>query len=152
MTVNEIIELLDKEENKFGGATGRERELNLSVNGEFLGSIKSAKLDGWGDGLITDVTLELQCREEIRAKAIDEIKDLKEKNETLKALYEDARKEGNNLLARIRNKSIDEYMTALCDKCLDQKNECYQLECQFCDDGCDIVNIAEKLKVGGENE
>lgn len=48
----------------------------------------------------------------------------------------------------IRNKAIDEYMTALCDKCLDMKNECYQLECPFCDDGCDIVNIAEKMKGG----
>ena len=72
MTVNEIIKLLDKEENKYGGATGKERELKISVNGEFLGGIESAKLDGWGDGLITDVTLELQFKEEIRAKAIDE--------------------------------------------------------------------------------
>lgn len=60
MTLNEIIKLLDKEENKYGGATGKERELNISINGEFLGSIESAKLEGWGDGLITDVTLELQ--------------------------------------------------------------------------------------------
>lgn len=47
-----------------------------------------------------------------------------------------------------RNKAIDEYMNALCDKCMDMKNECYQLECPFCDDGCDIVNIAEKMKGG----
>ena len=78
MTVNEIIKLLDKEENKFGGATGKERELNLSVNGEFIGTITSAKLDGWGDGLITDVTLEVEVSRieyhdnEIIAKAIDE--------------------------------------------------------------------------------
>lgn len=78
MIVNDIIKLLDKEENKYGGATGRERELKLSVNGEFLGSIKSAKLDGWGDGLITDVTLEVEVgsikylEDKIRAKAIDE--------------------------------------------------------------------------------
>ena len=48
------------------------------------------------------------------------------------------------------NKAIDEYMNALCDKCMDMKNECYQLECPFCSDGCDIVNIAERLKAGGE--
>ena len=77
MTVNEIIKLLDKEENKYGGATGKERELKISINGEFLGSIESAKLDGWGDGLVTDVTLELKTgkylsEEEIRAKAIDD--------------------------------------------------------------------------------
>jgi hypothetical protein len=78
MTVNEIIELLDKEENKYGGATGKERELKLSINGDFIGTITSAKLDGWGDGLITDVTLEVKVNRieyhdnEIRAKAIDE--------------------------------------------------------------------------------
>jgi hypothetical protein len=48
------------------------------------------------------------------------------------------------------NKAIDEYMNALCDKCLDMKNECYQLECPFCGDGCDIVNIAEQMKGGGK--
>lgn len=60
MTVNEIIELLDKKENKYGGATGKERELKLSINGGFIGTITSAKLDGWGDGLITDVTLDVE--------------------------------------------------------------------------------------------
>lgn len=58
VTVNELIKLLDKEENK-RGASGKERMLTLEINGEFLGIIKSAKLDGWGDGLITDVCLEL---------------------------------------------------------------------------------------------
>ena len=78
MKVREIIKLLDTEENKYGGATGKERELNLSVNGDFVGNIKSAKLDGWGDGLITDVTLEVEVSsikyhdEEIRNKTIDE--------------------------------------------------------------------------------
>ena len=50
----------------------------------------------------------------------------------------------------IRNKVIDEYMNALCDKCMDMKNECYQLECPFCDNGCDIVNIAEQMKGGAK--
>lgn len=77
MTVNEIIKLLDKEENKYGGATGKERELYISIDGIFLGSIESAKLDGFGDGLITDATLELKTEnyvatEKIRVKAIDE--------------------------------------------------------------------------------
>ena len=48
----------------------------------------------------------------------------------------------------IRNAAIDDYMNALCNKCLDMKNECYQLECPFCGDGCDIVNIAEQMKEG----
>ena len=52
----------------------------------------------------------------------------------------------------IRAKAIDDYMNALCNKCLDMKNECYQLECPFCDDGCNIVNIAEQLKGGATDE
>lgn len=89
MTVNEIIELLDKEENKYGGATGKERELNLSVNGDFIGTITSAKLDGWGDGLVTDVTLEVEVDsikyhdEKVRNKAINEFA------ERLKAILKD---------------------------------------------------------------
>lgn len=47
-----------------------------------------------------------------------------------------------------RNKAIDDYMNKLCNHCLRQKNECYKLECPFCTDGCDIVNIAEQLKAG----
>ena len=72
MTVNEIIKLLDKEENKYGGATGKERELNLSINGEFLGTVTGAKLDGWGDGLITDVTLELQVEQSMESGGVND--------------------------------------------------------------------------------
>ena len=60
ITVSDLITLLDKDENKRGGASGKERMLSVEVNGEFMGYITSAKLDGWGDGLITDVCLELQ--------------------------------------------------------------------------------------------
>lgn len=58
VTVSDLIKLLDKEENK-RGASGKERILSIWVNGEFLGYITSAKLDGWGDGLITDVCLKI---------------------------------------------------------------------------------------------
>ena len=61
VTVSDLIKLLDKEGNKRGGATGKERILSISVNGEFLGYITSAKLDGWGDGIVTDVCLELSA-------------------------------------------------------------------------------------------
>ena len=44
------------------------------------------------------------------AKWLEELKELREKNETLKALYEDVRKEGNNLLKRERNKAIDDFV------------------------------------------
>lgn len=53
------------------------------------------------------------------------------------------------LVTNARNKAIDDYMNKLCNHCMQQTNECYKLECPFCTDGCDIVNIAEQLK-GGE--
>ena len=59
VTVSDLIKLLDKQENK-RGASGKERILSVEVNGEYIGYITSAKLDGWGDGLITDVCLELE--------------------------------------------------------------------------------------------
>lgn len=75
-TVNDLIKLLDTQENRYGGATGKPRELNISINGNFCGSIESAKLDGYGDGLVTDVTLEIEVPKmqehdkEIQSKAI----------------------------------------------------------------------------------
>lgn len=62
VTVSDLIKLLDKEENRYS-ASGRERILSVQVNGEFIGYITSAKLDGWGDGLVTDVCLELITEE-----------------------------------------------------------------------------------------
>ena len=59
VTASDLIKLLDKQENK-RGASGKERILSVKVNGEYIGYIASAKLDGWGDGLITDVCLELE--------------------------------------------------------------------------------------------
>lgn len=59
ITVNGLIKLLNKKENK-RGTSGKERMLSIKVNGEYLGYITSAKLDGWGDGLITDVCLEME--------------------------------------------------------------------------------------------
>lgn len=59
VTVSDLIKILDTEENRYGGATGKPRMLNLSLNGIFAGSVESVKLDGYGDGLITDVTMEI---------------------------------------------------------------------------------------------
>ena len=56
------------------------------------------------------------------------------------------------LVTNARNKAIDDYMNKLCDHCMQQTNECYKLECPFCTDGCDIVNIAEQLKAGATND
>lgn len=58
VTVSDLIKILDTNENR-RGATGKPRILNLSLNGNFSGSIESVKLDGYGDGLVTDVTMEI---------------------------------------------------------------------------------------------
>lgn len=42
------------------GASGKERQLGIYLNGECIGYTKSIKLDGWGDGLISDVCLEIE--------------------------------------------------------------------------------------------
>lgn len=44
---------------------------------------------------------------------IDEFKALKEKNETLKALYESAIKEGNNLIIKTRTEAVNEFANYL---------------------------------------
>lgn len=59
VTVSDLIKLLDKDENRRGDS-GKERILSVKVNGEYIGYITSAKLDGWGDGLVTDVCLEVE--------------------------------------------------------------------------------------------
>lgn len=59
LTVPELVELLNTESNKFS-ARGTPRLLMIQVNGESMGYVSSAKLDGWGSGLIADVCLELE--------------------------------------------------------------------------------------------
>lgn len=59
VTVPELVSLLNTNENMHG-ASGKPRMLMLQVNGEVIGYVKNAKLDGWGDGIITDVCLELE--------------------------------------------------------------------------------------------
>lgn len=59
VTVDDLIKILDTEGNRYGGVTGKPRMLNLSLNGNFAGSIESVKLDGYGDGLVADVTMEI---------------------------------------------------------------------------------------------
>ena len=76
------------------------------------------------------------------AEWVEELKELREKNETLKALYEGVRKEGNNLLKRERNKAIDDFVNA-CKE--DISCQTFGLHIKG------IERIAEQLKVGGEN-
>lgn len=77
------------------------------------------------------------------AEWLEELKALREKNETLKALYEDARKEGNVLLKHERNKAIDDFVNACKEDILCQT---FGLHIKG------IERIAEQLKAGGENE
>ena len=60
ITVNDLINLLNKKENIYS-ASGKERQLGISVNGECIGYVRSINLDGWGDGLVTDVWLEIKA-------------------------------------------------------------------------------------------
>ena len=68
------------------------------------------------------------------------------------AAYHGDMQQFEELIANARNKAINDYMNKLCDHCMQQTNECYKLECPFCTDGCDIVNIAEQLKSGVTND
>ena len=47
----------------------------------------------------------------------------------------------------IRNKAIDEFAEKLCEYCMKQTNCCNPLECPFCRYGCNVQNIANKMKV-----
>ena len=60
ITVKDLINLLNKEENIYG-ASGKERQLGIYVNGDYIGYVKYINLDGWGDGLVTDVWLEIEA-------------------------------------------------------------------------------------------
>lgn len=56
MTTTELIDILRT--NEFGGITGRSREISLTVNGLWVPS-PDFKVDGTGDGLITDISLDV---------------------------------------------------------------------------------------------
>ena len=60
ITVKDLINLLNKKENIYS-ASGKERQLGISVNGECIGYVRSINLDGWGDGLVSDVWLEIKA-------------------------------------------------------------------------------------------
>ena len=60
ITVKDLINLLNKKENIYS-ASGKERQLGISINGECVGYVRSINLDGWGDGLVTDVWLEIKA-------------------------------------------------------------------------------------------
>lgn len=49
VTIRQLVNILND-------SNGKERTLNLYVNRKYYGNITSAKLDGWGDGLILMLT------------------------------------------------------------------------------------------------
>ena len=92
------------------------------------------------------VTLDNQHAFDTCMQNIERHEQLAEWLEELKAFREN--KWTDIYIKRGYDKAIDDYMNKLCDHCMQQTNECYKLECPFCTDGCDIVNIAEQLKTG----
>ena len=89
---------------------------------------------------------------------VEEFKALKEKNETLKALYEDARKEGSHLIARERAKAIDEFANFLHEKAKENNGLRLSGETRSWTHPCifdylkEFKEIAEQMKGGGKNE
>ena len=91
--------------------------------------------------------------EEQLAEWLEELKFLKQwKSDIIDSFCKYDASSFEELVTNARNKAIDDYMSKLCNHCMQQTNECYKLECPFCTDGCDIVNISEQLKVGVTND
>ena len=88
------------------------------------------------------------------AEWLEELKELREKNETLKALYEGVRKEGNNLLKRERNKAIDD-LIAECENAKFAESDEISLSDVHTgvNSGLSMaIHFAEQLKAGGKND
>ena len=88
------------------------------------------------------------------AEWLEELKELREKNETLKALYENVRKEGNNLLKRERNKAIDD-LIAECENAKFAESDEISLSDVHTgvNSGLSMaIHFAEQLKAGGADE
>ena len=87
------------------------------------------------------------------AEWLEELKFLKQwKSDVMDSFCRYDASSFEELVTNARNKAIDDYMNKLCNHCMQQTNECYKLECPFCTDGCDIVNISEQLKAGITND
>lgn len=86
---------------------------------------------------VCDITIEeyKYLKQQIRADAERDFQNSDYWNDYLAKVISDARAD-----------AIDEYMNKLCDKCIQTPNECWNLECPFADDECQIIKIAEQLK------
>ena len=117
---------------------------------------RSIEIDSWSKVCSEYVPKEMcKCAEEHDqlAEWLEELKFLRQwKSNIMDGFCKYDVSSFEELVANARNKAIDDYMNKLCNHCMQQTNECYKLECPFCTDGCDIVNIAEELKVGITND
>ena len=88
--------------------TENEIKFKLEVLKDWVGNVSLTRQDC--QKAIDEAIKALEEVQQLRAiGTIEEFKASKEKSETLKALYEDARKEGSNLIAKERAKAIDEF-------------------------------------------
>ena len=82
------------------------------------------------------ITYENECIKVVQSYGFDV-----DKKELEKALmydrnqYEKGHKDGYE-------DAIEKYMSVLCDRCVDKRNENYTFECPF----CDVYNVAKQLK------
>lgn len=65
MTVPELIKIL--EGNEYGGITKRPRQIHLTINGKITLFDFDAKITGSGDGIVTDIDIDI-CGEETMIK------------------------------------------------------------------------------------
>ena len=72
MTTTKLIELL--KQNEFGGATGRPREISFTVNGRFIPT-PSISVDSSGDGLFSELGLELRSEKEYEEDGHDAVEE-----------------------------------------------------------------------------
>ncbi len=113
--VNDLIKILDTKENRYG-ATGKPRMMNLSLNGNFIGSIEEAKLDGYGDGLITDVTLEI-ISSEFRTTNADKIRNMSD-GELASVLFGSCIESMNLEECPCTGESDNNKIREMCKKCI----------------------------------
>lgn len=64
MTTTELIKIL--KDNEFGGASGRPREINFYINSKHYILEPEIIVDSTGDGLFTEITLNLKTGKEFK--------------------------------------------------------------------------------------
>ncbi len=102
MTTTELIKLL--KDHEFGGATGRPREISFSFRGMLIGG-PDIEVAGTGDGLVTDIDLELIQEDDNRVYYSDDGEE-----------YQDILLKYQDLLLRYREIGTPEEIEAIIDR------------------------------------